>query len=68
MAQQPHPVTEYKQIEVTITYSLKNPADGVQFVLPSEAYPTVSKRHVIFATLSDLLQESTTRFHDAVFT
>ncbi|KAI0660528.1 hypothetical protein C8Q70DRAFT_976084 [Cubamyces menziesii] len=40
MAQQPHSVTEYRQIEVTITYSLKNPADGVQFVLPSEAYPT----------------------------
>ncbi|KAH9858258.1 hypothetical protein C2E23DRAFT_892071 [Lenzites betulinus] len=35
-----HSVTEYRQIEVTITYSLKNPADGVQFVLPSDPYPT----------------------------
>ena len=48
MAQQPHSVTEYRQIEVTITYSLKNPADGVQFVLPSEAYPTVSIHHLLF--------------------
>ncbi|KAI0652328.1 hypothetical protein C8Q79DRAFT_937038 [Trametes meyenii] len=39
-SQQSHSVTEYKQIEVTITYSLKDPADGVQFVLPSEHYPT----------------------------
>ncbi|KAI8981206.1 hypothetical protein BD414DRAFT_93257 [Trametes punicea] len=40
IAQPAHSVTEYKQIEVTITYSLKNPADGVQFVLPSDAYST----------------------------
>ncbi|KAI0639863.1 hypothetical protein C8Q77DRAFT_1083269 [Trametes polyzona] len=40
LAQPSHPVTEYRQIEVTINYSLKNPADGVQFVLPSEHYPT----------------------------
>ncbi|KAI0375461.1 hypothetical protein BV20DRAFT_960622 [Pilatotrama ljubarskyi] len=40
LTQPVHPVTEYRQIEVTITYSLKNPADGVQFVLPSEPYPT----------------------------
>ncbi|KAI0830772.1 hypothetical protein BC628DRAFT_1355553 [Trametes gibbosa] len=35
-----HSVTEYRQIEVTVTYSLRNPADGVQFVLPSDPYPT----------------------------
>ncbi|KAI9057062.1 hypothetical protein FKP32DRAFT_1598551 [Trametes sanguinea] len=40
LTQAAHPVTEYKQIEITITYSLRNPADGVQFVLPSDAYPT----------------------------
>ncbi|EIW64059.1 uncharacterized protein TRAVEDRAFT_55102 [Trametes versicolor FP-101664 SS1] len=40
LTQPSHPVTEYRQIEVTISYSLKNPADGVQFVLPSDAYPT----------------------------
>lgn len=33
---------EYLPITVTITYSLRNPVDGFQFVLPTDAYPYVS--------------------------
>jgi hypothetical protein len=36
------PVFEFAPIQVIITYSLRNPADGVQFIVPSDAYPYVS--------------------------
>lgn len=35
------PILEFAPIIVKITYSLRNPADGIQFVLPSDAYPYV---------------------------
>lgn len=35
------PMLEFAPIIVKITYSLRNPADGIQFVLPSDAYPYV---------------------------
>ncbi|TBU50053.1 hypothetical protein BD309DRAFT_996445 [Dichomitus squalens] len=34
------PVPEFTPILVNIGYSIKNPADGIQFVLPSESYQT----------------------------
>lgn len=40
--QQALPVPEFTPILVSISYSLKNPADGIQFVQPSESYQTVS--------------------------
>lgn len=40
-SQQSLPVPEFIPILVHIKYSIKNPADGVQFVLPSESYQTV---------------------------
>ncbi|PIL31521.1 hypothetical protein GSI_06223 [Ganoderma sinense ZZ0214-1] len=39
-SQQSLPVPEFTPILVNIGYSIKNPADGVQFVLPSESYQT----------------------------
>lgn len=33
------PVPEFAPITVTIEYSIRNPADGIQFILPSDAYP-----------------------------
>ncbi|EMD32531.1 hypothetical protein CERSUDRAFT_118583 [Gelatoporia subvermispora B] len=33
------PVPEFVPIIVNITYSLRNPVDGVQFVVPTDAYP-----------------------------
>lgn len=33
---------EYLPITVTITYSLRNPVDGFQFVVPTDSYPYVS--------------------------
>ncbi|KAI0718881.1 hypothetical protein C8T65DRAFT_569811 [Cerioporus squamosus] len=38
--QQALPVPEFTPIQVKIYYSLKNPADGIQFVQPSESYQT----------------------------
>jgi transcription initiation factor TFIID subunit 2 len=35
-------VPEFLPITVNISYSLRNPVDGFQFVIPSEAYPYVS--------------------------
>ena len=36
------PAFEFAPIVVKITYSLRNPVDGVEFVLPTDAYPYVS--------------------------
>ncbi|KAG8794849.1 hypothetical protein FRC17_008222, partial [Serendipita sp. 399] len=33
------PSKEYMPIVIRIEYSLTNPADGIQFVLPSQTYP-----------------------------
>ncbi|KAH7906471.1 hypothetical protein BJ138DRAFT_1094071, partial [Hygrophoropsis aurantiaca] len=35
----PAPVPEFMPITVHIVYSLRNPVDGIQFVLPTDAYP-----------------------------
>jgi hypothetical protein len=35
-------VPEFSPITVNISYSLRNPVDGFQFVIPSDAYPHVS--------------------------
>lgn len=32
---------EYMPITINITYSLRNPVDGFQFVLPTDSYPYV---------------------------
>lgn len=37
------PVPEFVPIIVNITYSLRNPVDGVQFVVPTDAYPYVGR-------------------------
>ena len=34
--------SELASIQVRITYCVKNPVEGIQFVLPSDAYPYVS--------------------------
>ena len=44
-AQSSMPALEFAPILVKINYSLRNPADGVQFVLPSDAYPYVRVSH-----------------------
>jgi transcription initiation factor TFIID subunit 2 len=36
------PSSEFAPLTITIEYSLTNPLDGLQFVLPTEAYPYVS--------------------------
>ena len=41
------PVPEFTPIQVKIFYSLKNPADGIQFVQPSESYQTVSVPYTV---------------------
>ena len=41
------PVPEFTPIQVKIFYSLKNPADGIQFVQPSELYQTVSVPYTV---------------------
>lgn len=33
--------TEFSPIQVRVTYHVRNPAEGIQFVLPSDAYPYV---------------------------
>jgi len=32
---------EYEEILIKIVYSLRNPVDGVQFVVPTDSYPYV---------------------------
>jgi len=32
---------EYEEILIKVVYSLRNPADGVQFVVPTDSYPYV---------------------------
>ena len=68
----PHaaPVPEFTPILVSITYSIKNPADGIQFVLPSESYQTVSFQHsyVLFLFFTKSPLASAARFHHSVFT
>ncbi|TFY68605.1 hypothetical protein EVJ58_g911 [Rhodofomes roseus] len=39
MSQPTLPVPEFNPITVNIAYSVRNPADGLQFVLPTDAYP-----------------------------
>jgi len=41
----PVPGPEFMPIVVHIEYSLRNPVDGIQFVLPTDAYPYVSTFH-----------------------
>jgi len=36
---QPSSTTEFKSIPIRITYVLRNPVDGIQFIKPSDAYP-----------------------------
>lgn len=36
-------VPEFSPIIVHIAYSLRNPVDGFEFVVPSDAYPFVSR-------------------------
>ena len=36
------PLFDFSPITVNITYSLRNPVDGLQFVLLTDAYPYVS--------------------------
>ena len=36
------PGEHFAPITINIEYSLRNPADGLNFVLPSDAYPHVS--------------------------
>ena len=33
---------EYEEILIKIVYSLRNPVDGVQFMVPTDSYPYVS--------------------------
>jgi transcription initiation factor TFIID subunit 2 len=39
---------EYQPITVRIEYMVKNPGDGIQFILPSETHPFVSERFLFF--------------------
>lgn len=41
-SQTPAPGPEFMPIVVHIEYSLRNPVDGIQFMLPTDAYPYVS--------------------------
>ena len=34
---------EYEEILIKIVYSLRNPADGVQFMVPTDSYPYVRR-------------------------
>lgn len=47
-SQTPAPGPEFMPIVVRIEYSLRNPVDGIQFVLPTDAYPyvSVSNKHI----------------------
>lgn len=38
----PGPGEHFAPITINIEYSLRNPADGLNFVLPSDAYPHAS--------------------------
>lgn len=42
---------EFMALTVRIEYSLRNPVDGIQFVLPSDAYPFVSLTFSLFSSL-----------------
>lgn len=49
-------VVEFNPIVVKIVYSLRNPVDGFEFVLPNDAHPYVSSRFLTSLQLfTDLL-------------
>jgi transcription initiation factor TFIID subunit 2 len=45
----PHGQTslEFSPIVVNIAYSLRNPVDGVEFVLPNDSYPYASSFSIL---------------------
>ena len=58
------PVPEFTPIQVKIFYSLKNPADGIQFVQPSESYQTVSVPYIVWKLVTpDVSVASASRLH-----
>ena len=56
-------VTEFSPIVVNITYSLRNPVDGFEFVLPTESYPYVSTRESLDSRVSHSLSYSAFHTH-----
>lgn len=60
------PTTEYTPIVVNIAYSLRNPVDGFEFVVPNDAYPYVSSA-MAFGWIRDSCSPAcSSRLHHAV--
>lgn len=59
-SQTPAPGPEFMPIVVRIEYSLRNPVDGIQFVLPTDTYPyvSVSNTSVYFVRTSSIVARS----------
>lgn len=51
ISQQAHALPEFSPLVVNIVYSLRNPVDGFEFVLPTESYPYVSLKVTIYSCL-----------------
>ena len=53
------PLPEYAPIVVHISYSIKDPSDGVQFILPNDAYPYVRlSLNLVYSQLIRILANS----------
>ena len=59
-------LAEFAPIIVNIEYTLRHPAEGLQFVLPTEAYPHVSPDIARTVMLHTSFPASPARIHDAL--
>lgn len=64
ISQQAHAVPEFSPLVVNIAYSLRNPVDGFEFVLPTESYPYVSFESY-YILLSDIRKARSACVYDA---
>lgn len=51
----PGQATEFAPLVIHIDYSLRNPVDGLEFILPTDAYPHVSHQDMHIWQLTHFL-------------
>ncbi len=59
-------IPEFAPIVVHIAYSLRNPVDGLEFVLPNDSYPFVSSCSVSHFLFSDVALACSPCIHDTI--
>ena len=62
---------EYEEILIKVVYSLRNPVDGVQFMVPTDSYPYVrsSTYLKVFASRPNvLITANSARIYHSFFT